>query len=154
MQTEKPVPLVIDTTGEGSPQIPEEFNAPLQESVTRELGLMLSSVQANWTAVDLTQSRMAYPPGAEFISTLAIIERELDAVEGSLSAQGRTLKGFPTVLVFSEREETVNSVAAAFAVRVFARTGLMPTILGMAPWDDGSGRWHEVDLIPRPGDTW
>ena len=145
--------LIIDTTGEGQPDWPEDFNTPLQEGVAQALNLPLEVAQAAWTAVCLIETRRIYVPGESYISSLSVIEGELEKVERFLQQRGQTLLNMQTVLVYDEDQEGVCSVAAGFAISVYTRTNLSPRVLGMQQAGDGSRRWNDVDCIPNPDEA-
>jgi hypothetical protein len=145
--------LIIDTTREGQPDWPEDFDTHLQEGVAKALNLPLEVVQAAWTAVCLIETRRIYVPGESSISSLSVIEGELEKVEHFLQQRGQTLLGMQTVLVYDEDQEGVCSVAAGFAISVYTRTNLPPRVLGMQQTGDGSRRWNDVDCIPNPNEA-
>ena len=145
--------LIIDTTAEGQPDWPENFDTSLQQGIARALKLPLQAVQAAWTAVSLIETRRIYVPGESYISSLSVIEGELAKVERILQQRGRTLAGTPTVLVYDEAQEGVCSVAAGFAVCVYSHTHILPRVLGMQWRVDGSREWEDVDCIPNPGEV-
>lgn len=145
--------LIIDTTGEGQPDWPEDFDIHLQQGVADTLKLPLEAVQAAWTSVSLIETRRIYVPGETYITSLSVIEGELEKVERFLRLRGQTLLNMQTVLIYDEDQEGVCSVAAGFAVSVYTRTHLPPRVLGMQQVGDGSRRWNDVDCIPGPGEA-
>lgn len=145
--------LIIDTTAEGQPDWPEDFDTLLQQGVAKALNMPLEAVQTDWTAVCLIETRRIYVPGESYISSLSVIEGELDKVERFLRQRGQTLLGMQTVLVYDEAQEGVCSVAAGFAVSVYTRTHLPPRVLGMQQIADGSREWEDADCIPNPDEA-
>ncbi len=151
MSTTTRLTLIIDTTAEGNPSQPEQFNKRLQQGVANTLELPLEMVKAAWTAVDLTEANVAYAPGAQYISPLTIFERELDGIESVLQQRGQTLKGVQTILVYDEDVEGCHAIDVGFAVRVYARTTIAPTVMGMQ-FAERWGQWLKTYIIPHPNE--
>jgi hypothetical protein len=144
------VNLIIDATSSSvvMPTNVSCFDAHLQELVAQELQLPFGEIQRVWTAVDLIDTRSIYVPGESYVSSLTIINRELDMVEAALRQQGKALKDMSVLLLLDEDATGACSVAAGCAVQVFARTGVAPIVMGVQVV--GRSDWHITDTIPGP----
>lgn len=140
---------ILDTTREGDPTRPVNFNRPLQAVIATYLTRPLEEIEQIWSAVSLGENQGGLHSGQASKTSLAIIEHELSKLEATLGQQGKTLQGVQTIILVDDEAIGRGSVTAGFAVQVFKRTHIDPMVIGVQ--ETARNTWHVVNTIPEPG---